>query len=83
MGCLCQERTGHDDKKKTRRKQEVDVRVLVDERGCVVNLVVNDEIEILLGGVSRHLGIGEILRHGDGRCVETSGRLGVRAQGGQ
>jgi hypothetical protein len=45
-----------------------DVRVLVDEAGAVVDLVVDDEVEILLGVVLGDLLQGEFL--GGGHCVE-------------
>lgn len=43
-----------------------DVRVLVDEAGGVVDLVVNDHVQVLLGGVGGDLLEGELLdiRHG-------------------
>jgi hypothetical protein len=37
--------------------------VLVDERAGIVDLVVHDHVEVLLGGVLGHLGVGEFLRH--------------------
>jgi hypothetical protein len=39
------------------------VRVLVDEAGGVVDLVVNDHVEVFLGGVLGDLGKGEGLGH--------------------
>lgn len=41
------------------------VRVLIDERGAVVDLVVDDHVKILLGVVAGHLLEGEflVLRH--------------------
>lgn len=44
-------------------KAEEDVRVLVDERGSIVDFVVDDKVEVFLGRVFRHLGECEILRH--------------------
>lgn len=38
---------------------EGDVRMLIDERAGVVDLVVDDDVEILLGGVGRDVGVGE------------------------
>jgi hypothetical protein len=43
-----------------------DVRVLIDEAGAVVDLVVDDEVEILLGVVLGDLLEGEFL--GGGHC---------------
>jgi hypothetical protein len=45
-----------------------DVRVLIDKAGAVVDLVVDDHIEILLGVVAGDLLEGEFLglRHDDG-----------------
>lgn len=42
------------------------VRVLVDEAGAVVDLVVNDHVQVLLGVVGGDLRKGELLdiRHG-------------------
>lgn len=37
------------------------VRVLVNEAGCVVDLVVDDNVEVLLGVVLRDVGVGEFL----------------------
>lgn len=47
------------------------VRVLVDEAGRVVDLIVDDDVEILLGGVFRDVGVGEFLS--GGHCVECGG----------
>jgi hypothetical protein len=33
--------------------------MLIDERAGVVDLVVDDDVEILLGGVGRDVGVGE------------------------
>jgi len=40
--------------------------VLVDEAGAVVNLIMNDHVQVLLGVVGGDLGEGELLglRHG-------------------
>ena len=48
-----------------------DVRVLVDEAGAVVHLVVDDNVQVLLGGVLRDVRVGEFLgrRHCGGVCV--------------
>lgn len=45
-----------------------DVRVLIDEAGAVVDLVVDDHVEVLLGVVAGDLLEGEFLglRHDDG-----------------
>jgi hypothetical protein len=41
------------------------IRVLIDERGDIVDLVVDDHVKVLLGGVSRNLGEGEsLIGHG-------------------
>ena len=43
------------------------VRVLVDEAGAVVDLVVDDNVQVLLGSVLRDIGVGEFLvGHGEG-----------------
>lgn len=50
---------------------QANVRVLVDEAGAVVDLVVDDNVQVLLGGVLGDIRVGEFLgrRHcGDG-CV--------------
>jgi hypothetical protein len=41
------------------REGEGGVRMLIDERAGVVDLVVDDDVEILLGGVGRDVGVGE------------------------
>lgn len=48
---------------------EEDVRVLIDEAGAVVDLVVDNHVQVLLGVVGGDLLEGEFLsgRHGDGR----------------
>lgn len=47
-------------------KSGSDIRVLIDEAAAVVNLVVNDHVQILLGVVGGDLREGELLgrRHG-------------------
>lgn len=47
---------------------EEDVRVLIDKGGAVIDLVVNDHVQVLLGVVGGDLLEGEFLdsRHGDG-----------------
>lgn len=48
-----------------------DVRVLVHKAGCVVDLVVDDDVEILLGAVLRDVGVGEFLGgHGEEMWME-------------
>lgn len=52
-----------------RRKEERrDVRVLIDEAGAVVDLVMDNHVQVLLGVVGGDLLEGEFLggRHGDG-----------------
>lgn len=47
--------------------QRLYVRVLVDEGSDIVDLVVNDHVQVLLGGVGRDFGVGEcFFGHGDG-----------------
>lgn len=43
--------------------------MLVDEAGCVVDLVVDDNVEVLLGVVLRDVGVGEFLVGHGSRCV--------------
>ena len=45
------------------------VRVLVNEAGCVVDLVVDDNVEVLLGVVLRDVGVGEFLVGHGSRCA--------------
>jgi len=40
--------------------------VLVDEGGGVVNLVVNHDVEVFLGGMGLDVGVGEGFGHGEG-----------------
>ena len=51
-----------------------DVRVLVDEAGAVVDLVVDDHVQVLLGVVALNLLEGELLglRHDSGEEEEKS-----------
>jgi hypothetical protein len=56
--------------------QRENVRVLVDEAGAVVDLVVDDNVEVLLGSVFRDIGVGEFLV-GHGVCGRGRGRGGV------
>lgn len=37
--------------------------MLINEAADVVDLIVNDHVQILLGGVRRNLGESELLRH--------------------
>lgn len=48
-----------------------DIRVLIDEARDIVDLVVDNEVEVLLGVVRLDLRAGELLvgRHGDCVCV--------------
>lgn len=50
---------------------QANVRVLVDEAGAVVDLVVDDNVQVLLGGVLGDIRVGEFLgrRHCGGGCV--------------
>jgi hypothetical protein len=43
-----------------------DARVLVDEAAGVVDAVVDDDVEVLLGGMGGDLGVGEEGGHGCG-----------------
>lgn len=52
------------DGKGLERETLKNVRMLVDKGRDVVDLVVDDNVEILLGRVFCHLGVGEFLRHG-------------------
>lgn len=44
--------------------EKEDVRMLVDKGRGIVDLVVDDNVDVLLGRVLRHFGVGEFLRHG-------------------
>jgi hypothetical protein len=49
-------------------EQRSNLRVLIYEAGAVVDLIVDHEVEVLLGAVLRNLGVGKLLgRHGG--CV--------------
>ena len=37
------------------------IRVLIDESGGVVDFVVDDDVEVFLGGVGGDVGVGEFL----------------------
>lgn len=41
------------------------LRVLINEAGCIVDLVVDDDEEVFLAGVLGHFLVGDFLRHGD------------------
>ena len=45
------------------------LRVLINKAGNIVDLVVNDHVEILLGGVCLDIGESELLRHFEGSFV--------------
>jgi len=47
------------------------VRVLVDEAGRIVDLIVDYDVQVLLGGVFRDVGVGEFLV--GGHCVDGRG----------
>ena len=47
-------------------RESVDIRVLVDEAGGIVDLIVDDHIQVLLGGMLAHIRVGEFL--GVGHC---------------
>jgi len=59
----------------------LDLRMLIDEGGDVVDVVVDDDVDILLGRVLSHLSEGEFLGHG-GQKVKLCGR-GPRCDGGK
>lgn len=43
--------------------------MLINKAGNIVDLVVNDHVEILLGGVCLDIGESELLRHFEGSFV--------------
>jgi hypothetical protein len=45
----------------------VNLRVLINEAGGIVDLVVNYQIQVLFVGVRSYLGVGKFFRHAD--CV--------------
>jgi hypothetical protein len=45
------------------------LRVLVYERGGIVDLIVNHDVEIFLCGVRRDVGVAEFFGHGEGGFV--------------
>ena len=46
--------------------KKTNVRVLVDEAGGIIDLVVDDHVQVLLGGMLAHIRVGEFL--GVGHC---------------
>ena len=53
---------------------EFHVRVLINEAGAVVDLVVNDHVQVLLGAVLGHLLEGEFLGVGHNGAVESGAK---------
>lgn len=57
------------------------LRVLIDEARTVVDFVVNDEVQILLGGVLADIRVGELLLLGhDGQCGVSVGGVEVEVE---
>jgi hypothetical protein len=52
-------------------KKVVDLRMLIDELGSAVDLVVDDEEQVLLGVVLGHILVGVFLRDGRHLCLGT------------
>lgn len=59
-------------------EKESNVRVLIDEARRVVDLVMDNNVQVLLGVVLRDVGVGEFL---GGHCEERRGAVEIRWQG--